>query len=220
MKKPGRSLALFLLSITFFASCQKGSNQAVSPFPITVYSYSVTPKYNMRMFVGTTEITDTVKIKKYFSTVATKLTAQSILPSFPPSYTFRTADSIQVASSSSSSFVYTNINGKQVVTITSFVPFDPTQNTFDLNKLYIYPVTAVPASGGFSLTTSIEGYGDYTSFKIPILNYKYRKPSASFTATGLINNEFNFASLSTLASTDTLAVQEFYLNYQAKTPVF
>jgi hypothetical protein len=216
MRNFWRSLILFSICGFILTSCQKANTTSPSPFPITVYATGVTPRYDMRMFVGGIEITDTVKIRKYFSDVPAKLRSSSILTGFPASYTFKAPDSLQLAGTSNSSYTYDSTTGKHVIVFNRFSPVDPLKGAFDVNKFYLYPGTSILVSGGFNFTESIIGYGNYTSFKIPILNYKYRKPANNFTGTGLINNELNATSISTLALTDTIAVQEFFLNYAAK----
>lgn len=216
MRKPYLNLGLFLLGATLLSSCQKVVPDIPSPFPITVYSTGVTPQYNMRMFVGGIEVTDTAKIRKYFSTVPARLTSTSILTGFPASYTFKGPDSLQFTNNLNTSYNYDATTGKHVIALTRFSAIDILKNTFDVGKFYLHVPTSVPFAGGFNFTEFIVGYGNYISFKIPVLNYKYHKPSSSFTATGLINNEFNATGLSTMAPTDTIAVQEFYLYYAAK----
>ncbi len=216
--KSFKNIVLGIVAVAALNSCKKISPVPVGPiFPITVYIADVVPKYNMRMFVGNVEIKDTAKISKFFSTVPAKYTAASILTTFPQTYTFTAADSLQLASNANMQF--NSANNKYVMSFTAHTTVNPVPAGFNPDQFSLYPsVVTSLTTGGYNQTrVVIVATGDYTDFSLSILNYKFHRPTpGNLNAVALISNELNPASITQLGATDTLAVQEFALHYRAK----
>jgi len=214
IKYLNRIILLSLVCIATFTSCKKNTTEEPAiPFPITVYPTSSTAKFAMKMFVGGVEITDPGKITKFVANMPANLSTTDLVSKFPASYTFTNKDSIKF--SANNNFFVTKTNDRYVVTYLTTSTTNPVNPLFDYEKFFAFQTKSTPAVSGFNITRQFAAYGDYSNFKISVVNYKYRKPSTyNLTAYGLTTNEFIPSTVSTMLANDTLAVQEFFINYK------
>ncbi|MEO6521380.1 MAG: hypothetical protein ABIN91_06880 [Mucilaginibacter sp.] len=206
-------LVCFIYSFAL-TGCKKSNVEVPEiPFPITVYPTSYTAKFAMKMFVGGVEITDAGKITKFMANVPANYTSTDLLSKFPASYTFTSKDSLKF--SANNNFFVAKTNDRYVITYLTTSSTNPVNPLVDYEKFFVFQTKAVPNGSTVNITRQFAAYGNYSNFKVSVLNYKYRKPNINnVTAYGLATNEFDPTTVSKLGPTDTLAVQEFFIDYK------
>jgi hypothetical protein len=210
-----RVVLLCLVCALALSSCKKNNVELPEvPFPITVYPTSSTTKFNMKMFVGGVEITDPGKITKFVANMPANYSTTDLISKFPASYTFTNKDSLKF--SANNNFFVAKTNDRYVITTISNSAVNPLTFTNDFEQFFSFKTKVVPAVSGYTITRQFAAYGDYSSFKISVLNFKYHRfsPNSNSFSYGLVTNEFDPATVSKLGPTDTLAVQEFFINYK------
>jgi len=220
MKNLKITTLLFFALCGCLSSCKNNDDHKTVFFPQTLFANQISVKSNVRMFIRNIEITDGDVIAKYIKDV----------PNFNlQNQTVNANDQITFLRKSLAYFENRNIrydlDDSFVNRKTEFIfyslqqyPVIPQDFAHRLLK-FKAPVKSVGVAPNQTFTTQgvKVANGSYLDLNFSVLSFKIKK--GNITQLGTTYNEavdFNTAFLAQLQVTDTIAVQEFTVNYKVK----
>lgn len=211
-------LALLVLS----SACSKKSDEL--SFPIQVKMTGLENQEAVRVFTKRGEVTDQVIINRFIAGSAY----------FNLQYMDNDANVVEFSSDSTAQLGHTALyykvkkdNGTLTLSSGSIImhpdrPFDPVTDVYRLckNTDSLVPVPDGANGVAYSAKERIVLYGDYKSFKLPVLGYRIKRvigqgtQAAASENAGLVFNEFNESFRETLGENDTVAVQQMWWRFK------
>lgn len=225
-------LYVFLLAIIILACKKADIEQESNQFPSTLYLFSISQKSKIRLFSNKKEITDQkvidhfLKDFKDFEIRDTSFVSDENL-------VFLTADSASIPNQFESlKFIKT---GNQILFKSNNIHII-TAGQLTNYKMAKYQSEIEPVwDSKYRVYNMLVGYGNYSELKLSVFNYSvtmwYKNfsndyfgfndtTSTDYTykskASGKVFNEFNESYISSVAESDTLAIQEYFYSFKKR----
>lgn len=211
----------FLLAICgCFVACKKNNDQKYVYFPETLYLTNITKQTEVKLFTKDEEITDTAIINRFIKN-ETNFDLQNQAINASEQMVF---ESKSLAQFGNPKLAY-DLNSDFANRKTEFIfysqrqnPVNPQDLAFLLLKIKA-PVVATGVAPNITYTTKDVkvANGSYLDLNFSVTSYKIKQSTGTQSGTTYnqpVNIDAN--ALAQLQTTDTIAVQEFILNYKAK----
>lgn len=206
-------IATALAFIIALSACKKDN---IENFPHVLKFIGISKKSDVRIYInGGVELKDKAAINKYLANWAALDNANN-KPYDLDVITFTSKDSITFGKFDLKYSVQRKKD--QYLFYSEYPLFIGFENVVDPYVLYTSEIIPVDQSSGYpSRRKDVRvAYGNNNNIKLSILQYKIARSNGNSysMAMGYVFNEFSTSNLSSLQQGDTLAVQEFTINYK------